>query len=201
VILINLLPHREMARQRQRRLFHGQLAVSALLGVALSAAVFAAYRHALDAQEARNQWLLQSIARLDQDIRALETLAKNRAAWQVRLHALERLQTDRQLPAHLLQELVLQVPAGVVLSSLRQDGASVMLGGAATSQERVAALLHNLGSSDWLSRPELVEMVGMSADSGAGSTAPQPEPRPTARFTVRVFLGPPAAGAVAGPGG
>jgi len=76
-----------------------------------------------------------------------------------RQQAVEDLQSDRNLPVHLLDELVKQVPEGVYLQSLAQDNLRVSMTGLAQSNERVSELLRNIGNnSAWLSKPELVEI-------------------------------------------
>lgn len=184
MILINLLPHREAARQRRTRRFHVQLLLSVLLGGLVSALVFVGFEHRAERQRARNQFLQQEMARLEGEAQSLARLQKERDALLRRLLVLESLQAQRKLPVQLLQELALQTPAGVQLNSLRQDQQHILLAGFAQSQERVTELMHNLGSSDWLGRPELVEIVA----------TPDSRPDPQAggglsSFTVRVTLG------------
>ena len=91
------------------------------------------------------------------------------------------LQADRNLPVHLLDEMVRQMPEGVFLSSLKQDNQTIVLAGVAQSQERVSELLRNLNaSSKWLTRPELVEIV-------AANLALSPrEQRRVSNFSIRV---------------
>jgi type IV pilus assembly protein PilN len=61
---------------------------------------------------------------------------------------------------HLLNELVKQLPDGVYVNSMKQDGANLELKGVAQSNERVSELLRSLANnSTWLTRPELIEIV------------------------------------------
>ena len=100
-----------------------------------------------------------------------------------RQQAVEDLQADRNLPVHLLTELVKQLPDGVYIASMRQENQAVTLQGVAQSNERVSELLRNLGNNTpWFSKPELVEIV-------AGSVTLTPrEQRRVANFTIRVRL-------------
>ena len=76
-----------------------------------------------------------------------------------RQQAVEDLQSDRNQPVYLMDELVKQVPEGVYLNSLKQEGQRVALNGYAQSNERVSELLRNLGNnSAWLERPDLIEI-------------------------------------------
>jgi len=183
VILINLLPHREAARKRRRDVFNVSLGVSALVGGLLAGIVFLWFQAQLSAQQEKNQILQTEIKRFDEQIKDIAGLEAEITALVARQQAVEDLQADRNLPVHLLTELVKQLPDGVYLASMRQDNQTVTLQGDAQSNERVSELLRNLGNSTpWFTKPELVEIV-------AGSVALTPrDQRRIARFTIRVRL-------------
>jgi type IV pilus assembly protein PilN len=191
MILINLLPHREIARKRQKEQFFTQLGLSALLGGIICGAVFTWYQGQIADQQQRNSFLEREIAALDLEIKDIASLQKEIASLRARQKAVEDLQGDRNLPVHLLDELVAQLPDGIYLSSMQQENQSVLLTGFAQSQERVSELLRNLGNnSPWLSRPELVEIVASNV------LGPNKEQRRVSSFTIRVALvrpSPPAA--------
>ncbi len=93
------------------------------------------------------------IALLDAQIKEVASLKTQVEALKARQQAVERLQADRNLPVHLLEEMVKQVPDGVYLSSLKQEGSSIVIAGMAQSQEGHSELLRNLGNrSAWLRR-------------------------------------------------
>jgi len=183
MILINLLPHREAARKRQKEQFFTQLGLSALLGGIICGAVFTWYQGQINAQQDRNGFLQREIAKLDVEIKDIADLQRQIASLRARQTAVEDLQSDRNIPVHLLNELVAQLPDGVYLTSMKQEGQSVLLAGVAQSQERVSELLRNLSNnSPWLTRPELVEIV-------AGTVAlTAREQRRVSNFTMRVAL-------------
>lgn len=183
MILINLLPHREAARKRLRDLFFTALGASAVLGLLVSGMVYLWYQSQIAEQQARNMVLDTEIKRLEVQIKDIAMLQAEIAALKARQQAVEDLQADRNLPVHLLNELVKQLPSGVYITALRQENQTVTLQGVAQSNERVSELLRNLlNNSPWLSRPELVEIV-------AGSIALSPrEQRRVANFTIRTGL-------------
>jgi type IV pilus assembly protein PilN len=183
MILINLLPHREAARKRQKEQFFTQLGLSALLGGVISGAIFTWYQGQISSQQERNRFLTQEIAKLDAEIKDIASLQAQIASLRARQTAVEDLQADRNLPVYLLEELVKQLPEGVFLRTMKQAGTSVLLTGTAQSQERVSELLRNLANnSPALTRPELVEIVASSA-AISGRDA-----RRVANFTMRVGL-------------
>ena len=105
------------------------------------------------------------------------------AALRARQQAVEDLQSDRNLPVHLLNELVRQLPDGVYLTAMRQDNQNVALQGLAQSNERISELLRNLANNTpWLSRPDLVEIVADNV-----TVAPR-DVRRVAKFNIRVRL-------------
>ena len=183
MILINLLPHREAARKRRREAFYASLGVSALLGGAIAGMVFAWYAAQISNQQSRNLVLQTEIKRLEGQIKEISTLQQEIAALRARQQAVEDLQADRNMPVHLLNELVRQLPDGVFVTSVKQTDQVVSIQGTAQSNERVSELLRNLGSaSEWLARPELVEIV-----SGNVTLSPR-EQRRVANFNMRVRL-------------
>lgn len=183
MILINLLPHREAARKRRRELFNLSLGASAVLGGLIAGAVFLWFQAAISVQQGTNVVLETEIKKLESQIKEIEGLEAEIAALRARQQAVEDLQSDRNLPVHLLTELVNQLPDGVYISKMTQADQLVTLNGVAQSNERVSELLRNLASNTpWFSKPELVEIV---AGSVALSARDQ---RRVANFTIRVRL-------------
>ena len=183
MILINLLPHRELARKRRKDSFNRGLGLAALLGGVVAGLVFVAFQAQISGQQEKNQLLQAEITRFDAQIKDIASLQTEITALRARQQAVEDLQADRNLPVYLLTELVRLLPEGVFIASLRQDAQALTLLGVAQSNERVSELLRNLGNqSPWFTRPELVEIV-------AGTLALSPrDQRRVANFTIRVRL-------------
>ena len=124
--------------------------------------------HLIDIQNDRNELIKKEIKHLDDEIAEIATLKDEIAALKARQQAVEDLQSDRNQPVYLFDELVKQVPEGVFLRSFKQDGQKVVLVGTAQSNERVSDLLRNLSenNSPWLEKPELVEIKSGSLGQG-----------------------------------
>jgi len=183
VILINLLPHREAKRQARKRAFFAGLGAFALAGAAIGLVWYTVLQQMNDAQRARNEFLQAEIARLDAQIKDIATLRQEIEALKARQKAVEDLQTDRNTPIHLLDELVKQTPEGVYLTSIKQTGQVVAVTGVAQTNERVSEFLRNtLYNSPWLERPELVEI------KVANVSAADREQRRLFDFSMRVNL-------------
>jgi type IV pilus assembly protein PilN len=192
VILINLLPHREEKRRQRKRSFFIGLGVFALIGAAIAVVWALVLQQMTSAQMARNQFLETEIARLDSQIKDIATLKAEIEALKARQKAVEDLQTDRNTPVYLLDELVKQTPEGVYLTSIKQNGNIVAVNGIAQTNERVSELLRNtLYNSPWLEKPELVEIK-------AATVGTNRDQRRLFEFSMRVSLKrPQAAGAAA----
>lgn len=190
MILINLLPHREATRKRQKEQFFTQLGLSALLGGIICGAVYTWYQGRIADQQARNAFLKQETARLDAEIKDIASLQAEIASLRARQTAVEDLQADRNMPVHLLDELVSELPDGIYLRSMKQENQSVLLMGTAQSQERVSDLLRSLSTkTEWLIKPELVEIVAANASVSSR------EQRRVSNFTIRAMLNRPSSAA------
>lgn len=183
MILINLLPHRELARKRGRQRFNASVLASIAGGALVAGAIYLWYQNAISNQQERNAFLQTEIKKLDVEIKEIASLQDEITALKARQQAVENLQADRNMPVHLLNEAVSQLPDGIYLKSIKQQNSNVLLGGVAQSNERVSALLRNLSNrSDWVTKPELIEIV-------AGRMALSPrEQRRVYDFVVRVKL-------------
>ncbi|ADU98606.1 fimbrial protein [Alicycliphilus denitrificans] len=160
MILINLLPHREAARKRRRETFQAIMLASALAGLAIAAAIYWWFQVMITDQQDKNNFLRGEIQVLEQQIKEIATIEEEITALQARQKAVEDLQSDRNLPVHLLSELVQQLPDGVYVTSLKQVDQVVTMQGMAQSNERVSEMLRNLtNNTPWFSKPELVEIV------------------------------------------
>lgn len=183
MILINLLPHREIARKRRKELFNVSLGLSVFVGGLLAGLVFLWFQAQISTQQDKNQLLQTEIRKFDLQIKEIAGLEGEIAALLARQQAVENLQADRNMPVYLLTELVQQLPEGVYVSSLRQEGQNVALQGVAQSNERVSELLRNLSNnSPWFTRPELVEIVAGTANLTSRDV------RRVANFQIRVKL-------------
>ena len=183
MILINLLPHREAARKRRRDVFNVSLAASALVGGLIALAVFLWYEASIAAQQGTNLALETEIKKLESQIKDISGLEAEIAALRARQQAVEDLQSDRNLPVHLLTELVNQLPDGVYVSKMVQADQLVTINGVAQSNERVAELIRNLSNNTpWFAKPELVEIV-----AGTVTLAPKDQRR-VSNFVIRVRL-------------
>jgi type IV pilus assembly protein PilN len=192
MIRINLLPHREMRRERRKKDFVGTIAITAVAGAVLAFAGGFGINQQIEAQSARNAYVKSAIAKLDIEIAEIRNLEQEIASLQARQKAVEDLQSDRTVPVHLFDELVKLMPEGVFLEKLDQADLKVGMSGFAQSNERVAELLRNLGDhSDWLEKPQLDEIkeVMLKGDGGSAKSAgPGADIRRAYEFKLNVLI-------------
>jgi len=193
VILINLLPHREERRIARKRAFFVALGVAAAVGAVVVGIWYSLLQQMTSMQQARNSFLKNEIAKLESQIKDIANLRNEIEALKARQRAVEDLQTNRNIPVYLLDELVKQTPEGVYLTSIKQTGGVVTLAGVAQTNERVSEFLRNTQyNSKWLERPELVEIKAVSV------TTANKEQRRLFDFSMRVTMKRPAPPAPAG---
>lgn len=158
MILINLLPHREEKRKRRKIAFFAGLGLAAAAGLGAVGGWYFVVDQITSAQVERNQFLLREIAKLEIEIKDIATLKSEIAALTARQKAVEGLQTDRNVPVNLLNELVRQTPEGMYFTAVKQEGQILNITGIAQTQERVSEFLRNTAyNSEWLVKPELIE--------------------------------------------
>jgi len=183
VILINLLPHREEKRRRKKIAFFVGLAAAAVAGLIVVGGWYAVVEQLKASQQERNQFLSGEIAKLEREIKDIATLKAEIASLTARQKAVEGLQTDRNVPVHILNELVKQTPEGMYLTSLKQTGQSLNLTGIAQTQERISEFLRNTAyNSPWLTSPELIESKATTV------TATNREQKRLFDFSVRLTV-------------
>jgi type IV pilus assembly protein PilN len=183
VILVNLLPHREERRKRRKVAFFTGLGIAFGVGAVIVMLWYSVLQQLTSAQQERNLFLSNEIKRLEGQIKDIANLRAEIDALKARQKAVEDLQTDRNIPVHLLNELVKQTPEGVYLTSIKQNDQVVAVNGVAQTNERVSEFLRNtLYNSQWLERPELIEIKAATPQAG------QREQRRLFDFSMRVTL-------------
>ncbi|MFT7775136.1 PilN domain-containing protein [Roseateles sp.] len=159
MILINLLPYREERRKRRKTAFFAGLGAAALVGAGVVVAIFLLLQFLTTEQQARNQYIQNEISRLEAQIKDIAELKTEIDSLKSRQRAVEDLQTDRNTPVQLLNDLARLAPEGVYLTAIRQDSKVVTVNGIAQTNERVSEFLRNVSrSSEWLDKPDLIEV-------------------------------------------
>lgn len=159
MILVNLLPHREERRKRRKAAYFVGVGLSAAAGLLVAGLWYVVLQQMIATQQDRNSFLVSETRKLEAQIKDVATLKAEIASLKARQKAVEDLQVDRNIPVHVLNELVKQTPEGVYFTSVRQSGALLTVAGIAQTNERVSEFLRNTNTpSGWLTNPQLVEI-------------------------------------------
>jgi len=109
----------------------------------------------VSAQEARNSRLDEEIAVLDRQIEKINSLEADKARFIARMEVIEKLQRSRPEIVHIFDEIAKQMPDGVYLTGMTQNGTRLKFEGVAQSSTRVSTFMRNIDGSSYLKNPEL----------------------------------------------
>ncbi|MDN7124793.1 PilN domain-containing protein [Pseudidiomarina terrestris] len=155
---VNLLPWREIARQRAKQRFGIHAFIALLIAAAL---VFIAYKVIQDFQQQqieRNQFLTSQITILDAQIAEIQEINKKKDQIVNRMELIQSLHQDRNTAIHMLNELSKRTPDGVHIVSVEKRGDRMSLRGRSVSNNRVSEFLRAITESSVFNNPELREI-------------------------------------------
>ena len=155
---INLLPWREELRVRRQKEFAYTALVAVVLMVAVIGSVHLHYQHRIEFQQARNSFLKKEIKQLNDQIKEIRDLKRQRERLLARTEKIQHLQSGRPDIVHLVDELVKTLPEGVYYTKGLQKGSKLSLEGLAQSNARVSSLMRRLDASEWLQDPKLLQI-------------------------------------------
>lgn len=152
---INLLPWREEQRKQRQKEFVTMAGLAVLFAAAIWGLVHMQVENRIDSQNQRNAYLERQIKVLDEKIAKIQELEKTRANLLARMNIIQQLQGSRPESVHLMDQLVMTLPDGVYLTSIKQKDAALTLAGRAQSNARVSAYMRNIDNSEWMTNPKL----------------------------------------------
>ena len=163
---INLLPWRDEERKERKLKFLVALAGSAIAACLVAGVGYMMMDSMVSAQDARNNRLKEEIAYLDKQIEKINSLEADKARFIARMDVIEKLQRSRPEIVHIFDEIARQLPDGVYLTAISQNGTRLRFEGDAQSSTRVSAFMRNIDGSNYLKNPEL-EIVQTNGAVGA----------------------------------
>lgn len=193
---INLLPWREELRKQQMQEF-AVILVFVLIGALVVAFAWdQAKKKAVEYQQARNNYIDQQIALMDDQIKEIDELQKRRDALIERMTVIQGLQGNRPTIVHIFDQFAATLPDGVYYTALKQTGNKFDVTGIAESNNRVSNLMRSLESSPWFINPQLNKVMA-KGDAFEFSLTVQLRPNPV--VTAAPAAQPAAAAAPAQP--
>lgn len=174
---INLLPWREEAREKQKRDYIGILA-AVFIGAALLVYLALNFIDLMtEDQRQRNAYLQSEISLLDKQIAEITKIKQRKKDIERRTEIILNLQQARNLPTHVLDELVRVIPPGIYLSSIEKKGSLIWIEGRSESNNNVANMMRKIKASEWLQDPSMQSIVSQ-----------QEELRELQRFSLKVSI-------------
>ncbi|ABV85562.1 PilN domain-containing protein [Shewanella pealeana] len=174
---INLLPWREEAREKQKRDYTGILALVFLVSGLVVYLSLMTIDMFIDDQKSRNAYLQSEIQLLESQISEITKIRTRKKDIERRTEIILGLQQSRNLPTHVLDELVRVVPPGIYLSSIEKKGSMLWIEGRSESNNNVANMMRKIEASAWLQDPNMQSIVAQNE-----------ELRQLQRFTLRVTI-------------
>ena len=165
MIRINLLPHRELARAARRRQFNILLGIAAAAGVVIVVLGHIWIAAQQSAQEERNAFLTQEIAKLDIQIGEIQKIREHIQALIERKQVVEVLQSNRTEVVHLFDQMIRLLPDGLYLNSIKQTGNVITISGYTQSSARVSTLMRSLNDSPWFDSSTLIEIKAATVNN------------------------------------
>ncbi|GGP93264.1 PilN domain-containing protein [Shewanella ulleungensis] len=156
---INLLPWREEAREKQKRDYIGVLALVFLVTSLLVYLFLSFLEVVTDDQRQRNAYLQSEIDLLDTQIAEIRKITERKKDIERRTEIILNLQQSRNLPTHVLDELVRIVPPGIYLSSIEKKGSILWIEGRSESNNNVANMMRKVKTSSYLNDPNMQSIV------------------------------------------
>ncbi len=161
---INLLPWRAELKELQRKQFFTLLGACALISVLLCIGVNLLFGQAVSQQQARNQFLSNEMALLDQQIGEVNKIRSRRNELIERIRLIDRLQQSRNLTVHLFNDLPVVVTNGVYLDSLEFSGDKVSMVGKTEAHSRVASMMRLIDRSGWLGQTSISSIFASQSE-------------------------------------
>jgi len=167
---INLLPWRETLRKEKQRQF-----VSIAISAVVLMVVIILYIHLhigsqIKAQNARNDYLKNEIASVENKIKEIKTLETEKKNLLSRMNVIQQLQGKRPEIVHLFYEVMKNVPPGIYLTAITQKGTALEIDGVAQSNTRISAFMRNLALTEWLKDPRLEVIKAQKGKDARTST-------------------------------
>jgi type IV pilus assembly protein PilN len=158
MVRINLLPHRQVKRAEKQRQFGLMALATVVLASTLVFMGWSVINARKEAQDDRNRRLDEAIVKLDSEIKDIKELKDQINSVLERKQIVENLQTNRSQSVVLMDEIARLLPEGMFLRTIKQQGNAIEIQGVADTNARIATLVRNLTSSNWMESPNLIEI-------------------------------------------
>ncbi|MFT2091929.1 PilN domain-containing protein [Paraglaciecola sp. 2405UD69-4] len=161
---INLLPWRESRRAEDKKNYLTLLAILALGAIGLMFSIGYLIDNMISNQNYRNNFIEQQTVLLDEQIKKIKDIQKDKQAIEQRMALIEQLESSRNAVPIVLDELVRLVPPGLSFRSFSRRGNRMEILGVSESNNRLADFMRQLEDSEIFSSGEI---SSIKADTSA----------------------------------
>lgn len=168
---INLLPWRERLREERKREFFTILVGVVIISAGLVFLVDRYFAREINTQVARNDFVSNEIAVLDERVAEINQLRQQKEDIQARMNVITDLQGTRPVIVRIFDEIVKTLPDGVFYTTLERAEDTISIEGIAESYARISELMRRLDDSEWFAGLELSDIAQADAASNSISQA------------------------------
>jgi type IV pilus assembly protein PilN len=155
---INLRPWREELRQEKQKEYLSVLVFVAIVAFAIWWFVSGAYSAAIDAQQARNNYLSVQSKALDEKIKEIQELRTKKNQLLERMQLIQDLQGNRPVIVRVFDEMARVMPTELFFNTVKVTGKEFLIGGQASSNDQISTLMRNFDASAWFENPNLYDV-------------------------------------------
>jgi type IV pilus assembly protein PilN len=166
--MINLLPWREVRRERRTRHIQLLLVSMLILGTGLGFGVARYYQAGLDAQTQRNDYIREQTRVLERDIDQVDEYEIRVSQLNEQLALFQALQHERVQTVRLFNAVAQSVVPGVVYQYLGRDRKAVSVTARAGTDRQVSEQLRRIALAPALGVPVLSEVENAAGDDAVG---------------------------------
>lgn len=155
---INLLPWRELKREREKKQFTVYLFAALLFGVVIVFFINSYGQGLVNEQTQRNQLLQTEITLLQKQIKEILEIKSLRQALVARMTIVQNLLVTRGLTVRLFDQMVKVMPDGLFLTKVERVINKISIFGYAQSNSDISVLMRFIENNVWIKSPELTEI-------------------------------------------
>jgi type IV pilus assembly protein PilN len=167
MININLLPWRIQLQKEKQREFIFLVLISLGISIFLCLIAHIYLARQLSKQTNVNNYLLQQISVVDQQITEVNAIKQQKNDLIRRLYIIHQLQSSRVELVEMFNNFVNILPSGIYITSIKKHDNLVTIDGQARSNQQVSQLMKNIDASSSFSSPILTEIQDNTGNTQA----------------------------------
>lgn len=164
-ININLLPWREVRRERRTKKFYGVMLLMLVAGAACGLGILYIYQQQLAAQQQRNAYISTYIEQLNIEISDVQRYQGDTERLGEQLALFQTLNSERMSTVRLFNDIAASVADGVVYQRMTRSGELVSLSAVASNERQISEQLRQIADMPGLGVPLFSEVASGQDDT------------------------------------